>query len=950
MIKICQCCGAILKNELGSCEACGAELAFNAPTSIPSLKETMVPERIEAEKDPFLVEQVLVNRIFAMVNESSSTGDQVNREDPNSSSSGKRLSNSISISVSKPNEIEKTNTVDPVDPHSFFDSMNSAIEDITPLTPTRDQKVGKPTYPTERAPFVVSNDLYGTDTVIDDTDEPVGQAVDSKLVSRTKVPKKTIDKNEDDIVLHIPRKYLWVVASTLMVGLIAGIYFNSQQPHGKSNPHTNQGELRVEEPKANPNKNKSVLFRRGELLNKKESNNKLLVLSENLLNGDWEIGYSSKSVADKVTVIQTEEKFSGHGQAFYANSVIYDFDITDGVLSEKGAINFTKRYRPESIKRGAPSEPILFDGKVKKSGDSVEIAGHFTMKSTVGYFNNRKTIYKTGSFTAKLLKSYIPKPGFSIPIDINFDDIPQDKIYLLIALGIVGFCVILVVISLKLFSPSGLLNRWEKEKYVPSQYKSQHKEKLRLFSKRLRAGSLPLGRRAEWHWYWPFTPKTLALPVEERSLNPNVLLLGSSKKGKTRLMASMVSQDIASNDRAVVIIDPDGSLSDLTIQSLASSPKMVPHTDRVIIIDPTEESADIHSFNPLEYPEDGNLQSSANAIVHGFKAMYTEPPGIQSQWNEQTANILRNAALLLMLNGRTLVDLPNLLQDNDFRDLMLEKIEQHKEQKTEYIVISDTWQQYKKLARTEQWITWVEPILNRIGPTLGDSRVRRIIHKPISSLNLKNVIEEKKILIVRTPRGELDKSCNLIGSLLVTGLQKAALSLYKKQPTNQKPVAIYLEELDSFIEKDTLEKITNQSQRHQIGCVGSLKTIQHLPEDFKSCLTVNMGLIAAFSLPQKDAEILGKQIFRVDGRKTKFKTFTNFINPINTSPQFELIMDEEKLNMDRLAGQSDRTYFCYRTGTEAGVFKLHAPPFEDIPRDKLDQELLSKMWSCTSSE
>src|SRR5262249_36074978 len=152
--------------------------------------------------------------------------------------------------------------------------------------------------------------------------------------------------------------------------------------------------------------------------------------------------------------------------------------------------------------------------------------------------------------------------------------------------------------------------------------------------------------------------------------------------------------------------------------------------------DPTYKGGSV-GYNPLEMPDDGDLQSAASSLVYGFKAIYTEPPGSQSQWNAQTANILRNAALLLMANGKTLTDLPALLQDNDFRDILLESVEKRKNERVEYGTLIDTWSQYKKLARTDQWINWVEPILNRVGPMLSDPRIRPLLTKPVSDVKMK---------------------------------------------------------------------------------------------------------------------------------------------------------------------------------------------------------------------
>jgi hypothetical protein len=432
------------------------------------------------------------------------------------------------------------------------------------------------------------------------------------------------------------------------------------------------------------------------------------------------------------------------------------------------------------------------------------------------------------------------------------------------------------------------------------------------------------------------------MPSESRAKNPHMILIGGSDTGKSRAMANMICHDIESNDRAVVVIDSDGGLIDLIKNWTACHARGQALAKRIVVVDPTYRKGSM-SYNPLEPLENVNFIDAASAIVHGFKAIYTEPPGSQSQWNQQTANILRNAAILLMANERTLVDLPTLLQDNDFRDILLEAVEKKKHERTEYMTLIETWGQYKKLARTDQWITWVEPILNRITPMLSDPRIRPILTKPVGDLRLHDLIVNKQVLLVRIPQGQLDQNANLLGSLIVTGLKQAALSLSNYESDKQQPCALYLDEMNNFIEKETIEALTQESDKFQIGFVGCCKTLQHLPEDFRNQIIINVGTLLAFALAKKDGDMIGPQMFRVDGRKIKHRTIQNFFNQVNTSPQFELISDEEKLNIDRVVGQEERHFFCYRVGSVAGTFNLKSLDFADPPKAKINSKLIEQM-------
>jgi cytochrome c2 len=157
-----------------------------------------------------------------------------------------------------------------------------------------------------------------------------------------------------------------------------------------------------------------------------------------------------------------------------------------------------------------------------------------------------------------------------------------------------------------------------------------------------------------------------------------------------------------------------------------------------------------------------------------------------------------------------------------------------------------------------------------------------------------------------------------------------------------------LDEFQNFIEKETFDAITSDTKKFQIGFVGASKSLQDLPEDFRNQLIINVGCMACFSLAKKDGDMLGPQMFRVDGRKKKHETLQNFINPFNTSHNFELISDEEKLNIDRVVGQAERTYFLYRVGTVAGVFHLNTHTFNDVQEKHVNQKIVRKMHGLKS--
>lgn len=673
------------------------------------------------------------------------------------------------------------------------------------------------------------------------------------------------------------------------------------------------------------------------------------------LSGSWIVAYTNPNGS----VTQSSMSMVQHG------SELDGFGVDRGPFHIKGTVSGSKVLFNKQYEQGgqAKDKPIIYEGKVDFLTENpseaqkyyAHISGIWQVTKRVGYGWRAQIVQMNGKWEAGLTKRggsenidsssglQAPSSGVGVsgagPVDPKK---PQD-FFMKVAFGIIAFGVVMAMVSLRFFGPSGLLNIWAKKKYIPSQFTSQHFKMVAEMGKPLRPGGVPLGSRVEWgiHEFW--RPRLLNMPPDLREQNPHTLFLGGGAKGKSRLMASMIVNDIESADRAVIVVDSDGNLIDLVMNWIAAHPKGKQLAKRVMVIDPTHEG-DTICYNPLEFPDDEDLQNAASSVVFGFKAVYTEPPGSQTQWNQQTANILRNTAVLLMANNRTLTDIPLLLSDNDFRDIMLETVEKVKSEKSEYTTLIDAWTNYKRLARTDQWINWIEPILNRIQPMLGDPRIRPILTKSKSDLNLQDIILGKKVLLVKIPQGQLDQNGNLLGALIVTGIKQAALSLSVRGKEKRRPVTLYLDEFDSFIEKETFDAITSETRKFQIGFCGASKTLQTLPEDYRNQLIINVGMMAIFALAKKDGDMLGPQMFRVDGRKVKHQTIQNVFNKVNTSPQFELISDEEKLNIDRVVGQEERTFFLYRVGTVAGVFHMKAPEFKDIDEKDINQDIIDQMY------
>ena len=465
-----------------------------------------------------------------------------------------------------------------------------------------------------------------------------------------------------------------------------------------------------------------------------------------------------------------------------------------------------------------------------------------------------------------------------------------------------------IVLDLETFFEH-LLSLRSKSKYVPNRYRKQHEQMLEELTKPLEPGGFPLGVREEWKPWMPSSQRTLRLSSSAREKRPLMLVVGAKETGKSSYLAQLVQHDIEANEKAVVVVDPDGELTEHLLRWMSAHRNFDALEKRIFVIDPANSKGTI-GFNPLRIQAGSTAQKAAHAVVFAFQSIESEPPGSQSQWNAQSANILKNCALLLIANGKSLIDIPTLLQDNDFRDSLLLTVERRKSESSTDAALCDVWAQFKRLARTDQWLTWVEPILNRLGPALSDPRIRKVLTGVKNDFEFSEVIAQKQIVLINISQRRLDCNGDLLAGLVIGGLMEATMP--SPAASKKTSVSLYIDDLDAVKAVKWSYSITSRPAVDYIGVVASICKLHSLPTIYREQLIADAGTIVAFALSAKDAEMLGPQMFRVDSSQ-----FSR-----TGKPDFDLIEDLEKLGIDRLLHQENQHFYFYMNGTVAGVFQL----------------------------
>ena len=215
----------------------------------------------------------------------------------------------------------------------------------------------------------------------------------------------------------------------------------------------------------------------------------------------------------------------------------------------------------------------------------------------------------------------------------------------------------------------------------------------------------------------------------------------------------------------------------------------------------------------------------------------------------------RNAVLLTIEDpesGNTLLDVSKVLANKSFRDMKLSKCKNP--------IVVQFWREVAEKAGGEASLQNMVPyITSKFDAFLSNDIMRPIIAQAESSFNFREVMDNKKILLVNLAKGRLgDINAHLIGLILVGKILMAALSRVDSLGANLPPFYLYIDEFQN-VTTSSISTILSEARKYKLSLTVAHQFIAQLEEDIKNAVFGNVGSIAAFRVGSEDAEFLAKQ-------------------------------------------------------------------------------------------
>jgi hypothetical protein len=173
----------------------------------------------------------------------------------------------------------------------------------------------------------------------------------------------------------------------------------------------------------------------------------------------------------------------------------------------------------------------------------------------------------------------------------------------------------------------------------------------------------------------------------------------------------------------------------------------------------------------------------------------------------------------------------------------------------------------------------IAPIQNKVGQFLMNPPIRNILGQVRSKIDFRFLMDTGRVFIANLSKGKLgaDKA-NLLGSLLTTQFQLAAMSRVDTPEVERRDFHLFIDEFHNFT-TDSFAAILAEARKYRLCLILSHQYLDQLSPEIRQAVFGNAGTMITFRTGHTDAELLAKEFANtfVPGRFVEMERYQVFI-------------------------------------------------------------------------
>lgn len=404
--------------------------------------------------------------------------------------------------------------------------------------------------------------------------------------------------------------------------------------------------------------------------------------------------------------------------------------------------------------------------------------------------------------------------------------------------------------------------------------------------------------------------------IKRKDRRQHMYILGKSGTGKSVLMSNLIAQNIE-NGEGVCVVDPHGELVEEILHLIPDH-----RVKDVIYFNPAD--TDFHiGFNVIALDDPKYKHLVASGLMGIFTKIWA------NAWSSRMEYILNNSILALLdTPGTTLLGIPRLLVDKDYRQMIIGNLKDP--------VVKAFWvheyEQWREQFRNEA----IAPIQNKVGQFLSTSIIRNVVGQAKSTIDIFDIMNEGKIFLVNVSKGRIgEDNSALLGGMIITKIQLAAMERVRIPEEERKDFYLYVDEFQNFA-TDSFANILSEARKYRLNLIVAHQYTAQLENKdgskVRDAVFGNVGTMIIFRVGADDADFLEKE-FEPEFTAQDLVNLPNFhvylklmIDGITSRPFSATTLPPIKINValgvkEKIIESSRANYARPREEVEAAILK-----------------------------
>lgn len=331
--------------------------------------------------------------------------------------------------------------------------------------------------------------------------------------------------------------------------------------------------------------------------------------------------------------------------------------------------------------------------------------------------------------------------------------------------------------------------------------------------------------------------------IKRKDRRQHMYILGKSGTGKSVLLSNLIVQNIQ-NGEGVCVVDPHGELVEEILELIPDD-----RVKDVIYFNPAD--TDFHvGFNVIQIDDPKYKHLVASGLMGIFTKIWA------NAWSARMEYILNNAILALLdTPGSTLLGIPRLLVDKDYRQMIIGNLKDP--------IVKAFWvheyEQWREQFRNEA----IAPIQNKVGQFLSTSIIRNVVGQQKSTIDIFKIMNEGKIFLVNVSKGRIgEDNSALLGGMIITKIQLAAMERVRIPENERKDFYLYVDEFQNFA-TDSFANILSEARKYRLNLTVAHQYTAQLQNEngtkVRDAVFGNVGTMIIFRVGADDADFLEKE-------------------------------------------------------------------------------------------